>query len=193
MFTAIKKNVTEEPLLNQTPYTCPICLDVMVDPVITKQGYTFERSAILHWLRSNLTCPLTRDPLTERDLTPNKALKNIIENYRKLGKLPQLVDPVPSHVQRRIWTPFHNSSSTAFATRREIDVQQLLINAVRSLTTTNSSRQQVVPVDHPLETEYIVTVPADSVPVDLPENPDFSFLRECEYELVTPLRRPPAR
>ena len=77
-------------------YTCPISMEIMIDPVITKEGYTFERSAIMKWLKSNNTCPLSRNILTIGELVPNKNLRENIENRRKKGLLPKLVTSIPT-------------------------------------------------------------------------------------------------
>ena len=60
-------------------FVCPILFEVMVDPVIDKEGNSYERSAIEAWLRDNSTSPLTRSPMTTSDLAPNRALKEAIE------------------------------------------------------------------------------------------------------------------
>lgn len=48
---------------------------IMHDPVLTKNGRSYDRSTILEHLRRSSTDPLTRDPLTAADLRPNLALK----------------------------------------------------------------------------------------------------------------------
>ena len=50
-------------------------MEVMRDPVITRQGQTFEREDITEWIRVKGTCPMTREPLSTADLTPNFALR----------------------------------------------------------------------------------------------------------------------
>lgn len=60
-------------------YVCPITLQIMDRPLLSKTGYNFEQSAILSWLEKNDTCPLTRAPLRPNQLIPNKKLReNII-------------------------------------------------------------------------------------------------------------------
>lgn len=58
-------------------FYCSITQDVMQDPVVTPHGITFERTSIEQWLRRSRTCPVTRNPLTLGDLTPNRALKYV--------------------------------------------------------------------------------------------------------------------
>jgi hypothetical protein len=61
-------------------FTCPITQEAMTDPVIDNEGVSYERAAILAWLRQgHATSPVTRKPLTEADLKPNLALRALIE------------------------------------------------------------------------------------------------------------------
>ncbi|KAL8897105.1 MAG: hypothetical protein Q9207_007379 [Kuettlingeria erythrocarpa] len=54
---------------------------VMHDPVVTKTGNSYERSTILEHLKRSPTDPLTREPLTVRDLRPNLALKQACAEF----------------------------------------------------------------------------------------------------------------
>lgn len=64
-------------------FYCPITQDVMVDPVETSSGQTFERSAIEKWFaEGNKLCPLTLIPLDTSILRPNKTLKLSIEEWK---------------------------------------------------------------------------------------------------------------
>lgn len=64
-------------------FLCPISQEVMKDPVITPSGISYERKSILDWLKKNQCCPLTKAPLTDKDLVTNYALKSAIEDYYK--------------------------------------------------------------------------------------------------------------
>lgn len=55
----------------------------MHDPVITKNGHSYERATILEHLRRSKTDPLTREPLAEEDLRPNLALRQACEEFLK--------------------------------------------------------------------------------------------------------------
>ncbi|CAN6461469.1 unnamed protein product [Victoria cruziana] len=75
-------------------FRCPICLELMQDPVIVATGQTYERSCIEKWLDAGLkTCPKTQLPLPHTILTPNYALRSLItqwceNNGVKLPKKP---------------------------------------------------------------------------------------------------------
>jgi STIP1 homology and U-box containing protein 1 len=58
-----------------------ITFNIMIDPVVTKHGQSYDRVTILEHLRRQQTDPLTREPMTEDDLRPNIALKNACEDF----------------------------------------------------------------------------------------------------------------
>ncbi|XP_033105844.1 WD repeat, SAM and U-box domain-containing protein 1-like [Anneissia japonica] len=60
-------------------YLCPITREVMKDPVICADGFTYERTSIESWLRKNNSSPMTNSPLVNCHLTPNRSLKTIIQ------------------------------------------------------------------------------------------------------------------
>jgi hypothetical protein len=63
-------------------FLCPITLQVMNLPLISRHGHNFERSAILKWLGHSSLCPLTRKPLRPSDLFPNCHLEQRIRFWR---------------------------------------------------------------------------------------------------------------
>ena len=74
---------------------CPITQDVMREPVIDKEGNTYEKSAILEWLKTNNKSPITRNDISASELIPNRALiqsnstsnnNNSQENISKCSK-----------------------------------------------------------------------------------------------------------
>jgi WD repeat, SAM and U-box domain-containing protein 1 len=65
-------------------FICPITHDMMVDPVICEDGFSYERSAILEWFaKEKITSPMTNMVLTTTDVLENEKLKREIENYIK--------------------------------------------------------------------------------------------------------------
>jgi len=60
-------------------YYCPITCELMTDPVISKDGNSYEREAIENWIRVNGVSPLTRSPLTITELRENNALYDLIQ------------------------------------------------------------------------------------------------------------------
>lgn len=74
------------PINNDVPITnaftipiCPITHEHIINPVIDHEGNTYESHAIREWIRSNHSSPITRAPLEESNLIPNRALIHAIE------------------------------------------------------------------------------------------------------------------
>ena len=66
-------------------YLCPITQEIMVDPVSTSDGHTYERAAIRRWLARKHTSPLTGAVLTSTTLVPNHVLRKLIDDFRATG------------------------------------------------------------------------------------------------------------
>ena len=60
---------------------CPITTEVMVEPVFTADGHTYERRAIEEWLTHQKTSPMTGEPLVHTHLTPNHSLNSLCRKY----------------------------------------------------------------------------------------------------------------
>ena len=60
---------------------CPITLDIMKDPVIFVDGYTYDRIAIAEYLKKSGVSPMTRQPMTIEQAIPNRALKDQIDEF----------------------------------------------------------------------------------------------------------------
>ncbi|KAL9242103.1 hypothetical protein vseg_016138 [Gypsophila vaccaria] len=63
-------------------YFCPILFEIMDDPHIAADGFTYERRAIEAWLEKNDESPVTKNKLEHRDLTPNMTLLAGIREWR---------------------------------------------------------------------------------------------------------------
>ncbi|XP_068316548.1 U-box domain-containing protein 43-like [Pyrus communis] len=78
-----RKSLGAQPLEPLQSFYCPITRDVMMDPVETSSGQTFERSAIEKWFADgNKLCPLTMTSLDTSILRPNKTLRQSIEEWK---------------------------------------------------------------------------------------------------------------
>lgn len=63
--------------------TCPITLELFVDPVLADDGYTYERSPIVEWIQGNNgTSPITRQPIKLNQLKPNRIVKQLADQCR---------------------------------------------------------------------------------------------------------------
>jgi len=62
---------------------CPITYELMDDPVILDDGYTYERRAIEEHLRRNgLVSPMTNGPVSDR-LVLNRSLRDLCTAWRE--------------------------------------------------------------------------------------------------------------
>jgi len=62
-------------------FVCPLTFEPMYDPVLDADGNTYERIALLQWLQEHRTSPVSRQPLTDRMLVPNIALREAIHEF----------------------------------------------------------------------------------------------------------------
>ncbi|XP_037103349.1 WD repeat, SAM and U-box domain-containing protein 1 isoform X1 [Syngnathus acus] len=64
-------------------FLCPITRELMRDPVLAADGYSYEREAITMWIHTkNRSSPMTNLPLLTTLLTPNHTLKMAIARWR---------------------------------------------------------------------------------------------------------------
>ncbi|HEX2549200.1 MAG TPA: U-box domain-containing protein [Gammaproteobacteria bacterium] len=73
---------------NEDNMTCPITADLMEDPYLCRlDGYSYEKYAIVKCLTDSRKSPMTRKEMARDDkiedvIIENRALKNIITNYK---------------------------------------------------------------------------------------------------------------
>jgi hypothetical protein len=63
--------------MNKSLPVCGITYNEMRFPVCTPNGDTYEKNAIIQWINEKHTDPITREPLSIRDLVPNIALEQM--------------------------------------------------------------------------------------------------------------------
>ncbi|XP_023188541.1 WD repeat, SAM and U-box domain-containing protein 1 isoform X1 [Xiphophorus maculatus] len=64
-------------------FLCPITRELMREPVIAADGYSYERQAIENWIHTkNRSSPMTNLPLLTTLLTPNHTLKMAISRWK---------------------------------------------------------------------------------------------------------------
>ncbi|KAL6226725.1 hypothetical protein ACLB2K_000686 [Fragaria x ananassa] len=74
----IDRNHTDAP----SHYYCPILQEIMDDPHISADGFTYEYRAIKAWLDKHNVSPVTRLRLQHSELTPNHTLRSAIQEWR---------------------------------------------------------------------------------------------------------------
>jgi len=78
------KSIREKEMEGNIPdeFLCPITRELMSDPVIASDGFTYERSSITSWIRAGKdTSPMTNIPLQQTEFIPNRSLKSAIMRY----------------------------------------------------------------------------------------------------------------
>ncbi|CAL0301759.1 unnamed protein product [Lupinus luteus] len=63
-------------------FICPILQDVMDDPCVAADGYTYDRKAIEKWFRENDKSPMTNMALPHKNLIPNYTLLSAIMEWK---------------------------------------------------------------------------------------------------------------
>ncbi|KAK3579281.1 hypothetical protein CHS0354_033360 [Potamilus streckersoni] len=83
-YPAVQRKTSVGNIDSHTPdeYLCPITREIMHDPVMAADGYTYERAAIQSWIDSEKDrSPMTNSPLTSKELVPNRSLKMLIQKF----------------------------------------------------------------------------------------------------------------
>uniref|UniRef100_A0A803MRM2 Serine/threonine-protein kinase n=1 Tax=Chenopodium quinoa TaxID=63459 RepID=A0A803MRM2_CHEQI len=63
-------------------YFCPILHEIMDDPHVAADGFTYERRAIEAWLERHDISPVTKQKMTHFNLTPNMTLLTAIQEWK---------------------------------------------------------------------------------------------------------------
>ncbi|KAI6696162.1 hypothetical protein NL676_016281 [Syzygium grande] len=63
-------------------FVCPILKDVMADPCVAADGYTYDRTAIEKWLEEKDKSPMTNLTLPHKNLIPNYTLLSAIMEWK---------------------------------------------------------------------------------------------------------------
>lgn len=61
---------------------CPITHSLFCDPVVASDGHTYERAAIINWLKTSHKSPMTRQNISSETLNPNLVVKTMADEFR---------------------------------------------------------------------------------------------------------------
>ena len=70
---------------------CPITGQLFADPVVANDGHTYERDAIVQWIRLHKTSPMTREHVSVEKLNPNRIVKKMVDEFRAECKRKRLI------------------------------------------------------------------------------------------------------
>jgi hypothetical protein len=62
--------------------------DLMQDPVVAADGFTYERASITEWLASHSTSPTTNQAMDSKTLFPNVSIRAQIIAWKEAHGLP---------------------------------------------------------------------------------------------------------
>uniref|UniRef100_M4DFC6 RING-type E3 ubiquitin transferase n=1 Tax=Brassica campestris TaxID=3711 RepID=M4DFC6_BRACM len=74
--------ISYEPKQPPSHFFCPLLKDVMNEPCVASDGYTYDRRAIEEWMADHRTSPVTNLPLQNINLLPNHTLYAAIVEWR---------------------------------------------------------------------------------------------------------------
>ena len=69
-------------------FLCPITMNLMVRPLVNRNGHTFEQEAIQAWLKKTGECHLTRQPMSPSNFYRDANLELKIKNFRQQNEIP---------------------------------------------------------------------------------------------------------
>ncbi|XP_019088078.1 PREDICTED: putative U-box domain-containing protein 53 [Camelina sativa] len=77
-----KNSLSAAPSQPPSHFLCPLLKDVMKDPCIAADGYSYDRQAIMEWMENHRTSPVTNSLLQNVNLLPNHTLYAAIVEWR---------------------------------------------------------------------------------------------------------------
>ncbi|KAF8109241.1 hypothetical protein N665_0100s0030 [Sinapis alba] len=78
-----RKMIVSAPKQPPSHFICPLLKDVMKDPCIAADGYTYDRKAIEKWMEDHRSSPVTDSLLENMTLLPNHTLHAAIVEWRR--------------------------------------------------------------------------------------------------------------
>ena len=118
---SLVKRLMEDP----TEFCCPVSHELMEDPVVAGDGFTYERSCIEDWLKERRKSPMTGATIKTSVLNPNQDKKSAIIAFKEetvaeiLRVAPQLTGSDAANVLNRA-EHFVRSNLPDAAARRKL-------------------------------------------------------------------------
>lgn len=72
-------------------WLCPITTEIMINPVIGRDGHTYEKEAIEKWLDNKNISPITNEVMHKDGLVPNIVLRNIIQDQKNVESKKSII------------------------------------------------------------------------------------------------------
>lgn len=148
-------------------HLCPITLQRMTDPVVAADGHSYERKAIEAYFARNSgnpnpDSPITQRPLAHKELTPNQALKIMIDNWKSSGQLgPSELDTRSAEeIARRVREEFDRNAHV-FNSAKDQHIVVFLGNTGAGKSTLINLLAGKELVTGPYENDYVLADPED--------------------------------
>jgi hypothetical protein len=74
----------------------------MFDPVVASDGRTYERDAIYTWLSTKNTSPMTKEPIIDKTLRTNWAIRSAIQRFLDRSLVKDMVGESVNMLMKRI-------------------------------------------------------------------------------------------
>ena len=74
--------------------TCPITYHIFYDPVVAKDGFTYEKTYIENWFKTNNNSPMT-GKIIDKTLCPNFIVKQMVDEYLSIYPNKKIEQFVP--------------------------------------------------------------------------------------------------
>eukprot|EP00039_Didymoeca_costata_P008246 m.109490 g.109490 ORF g.109490 m.109490 type:complete len:579 (+) comp14003_c2_seq3:719-2455(+) len=71
---------------------CPVCLQIFQEAYLTKCGHSFCYACITQHLQTKSACPICRNPLTARDIFPNRALTKVVKLSQQTSMVTNVLE-----------------------------------------------------------------------------------------------------
>ena len=110
-------------------FLCPISHSIMSDPVLAGDGRTYEREAITEWLEKHSTSPVTREELISTALTPNYALRDVIEQLKTRADF-RVRNRLVALTPKRLFHIVSNGLRREYNVESRSQAEELFLNSV---------------------------------------------------------------
>jgi len=137
-------------------FTCPLTLTLLEDPLCSKYGHNFERTAILDWLYSGKdTCPITRQPLIPPMLIPNTSLRQRIHAWKSANEAALLlISSEEEDLSDDVNNRERQSSSIKTKIRSCSSVKDLIMENDRQIQEIRKQAQDDLDDEYDVKSEY---------------------------------------
>ncbi|GLT37936.1 hypothetical protein SLA2020_122170 [Shorea laevis] len=146
-------------------FLCPISLEIMKDPVTVTTGITYDRESIEKWLYSgkNTTCPVTKQVISDTEITPNHTLRRLIQSWCTLNAsygIERIPTPKP---------PINKAQIAKILSNAKSPQQQIkCLHRLQSLAAENDTNKRCMEAAGAVD--FLATIVISSNPMDEEES-----------------------